>query len=119
MGNILVFLEQAEGLLRSSALSAITLGRAAQKAQGGKLLLLLIGDAVSAAAKEASQFGADGVLTVEAPTLGKYLAETYAPIVVRIAKEQGASVIGATSTSIGKDLLPRIAGMVDAGLAPD
>ena len=41
MGNILVFLEQAEGRLRTSALSAITLGRAAQKAQGGKLLLLL------------------------------------------------------------------------------
>ena len=119
MGNTLIFLEQAEGQLRSSALSAITLGRAAQKAQGGKLLVLLIGDAVSAAAKEASQFGADGVLTVEAPGLGRYLAETYAPILVRVAGEQGATVIGATSTSIGKDLLPRVAGMLDAGLAPD
>jgi electron transfer flavoprotein alpha subunit len=119
MGNILIFIEQAAGRLRPSALSAITLGRQAQKAHGGKLLLLLVGDAVSAAAKEASQFGADGVLTVEAPALGKYLAETYAPIVVRVAREQGATLIGATSTSVGKDLLPRVAGILDAGLAPD
>ena len=119
MGNILIFLEQAAGRLRPSALSAITLGRAAQKAQGGKLLLLLIGDAVSAAAKEAAQFGADAVLTVEAPALGNYLAETYAPIVARLTREQGASFVGATSTSVGKDLLPRVAGILDAGLAPD
>ena len=30
-----------------------------------------------------------------------------------------AALIGATSTSVGKDLLPRVAGILDAGLAPD
>jgi electron transfer flavoprotein alpha subunit len=119
MGNILIFLEQAEGRLRPSALSAITLGRAAQKAQGGKLLLLLVGDTVGGAAQEAAQYGADGVFTVEAPALKNYLAETHAPVLARLAREQGATIIGATSTSVGKDLLPRVAGILDAGLAPD
>ena len=119
MGNVLIYLEQAEGALRPAALSAITFARAVHKAQGGKLLFLLIGDNVKGAAAQAATFGADGVLTVEAPALKNYLAETYAPIVARVAKEQGASLVGGTSTAVGKDLLPRVAGLLDAGLAPD
>ena len=119
MGNVLVFLEQGDGALRPAALSAVTFAQAAHKAHGGKLLFLLIGDNVKAAAEQAAAFGADGVLTVEAPALKNYLAETYAPIVARVAKENGATLIGGTATSVGKDLLPRVAGLLDAGLAPD
>lgn len=119
MGNILVFLEQADERLRPAAFSAITLAQGLHKAGGGKLLFVLIGDRVGGAAREASQFGADAVLTVEAPQLKNYLAETYAPILVRIAKEQGATTLAGCATSVGKDLFPRVAGLLDAGLAPD
>jgi electron transfer flavoprotein alpha subunit len=119
MGNVLVFLEQADRRLRPAALSAISLSRAIHKSSGGKLLFVLIGDSVADAAKEAAQFGADGVFTVEAPQLKHYLAETYAPIIARIAKEQGASIVAGCATSVGKDLLPRVAGILDAGVAPD
>jgi len=119
MGNVLIFLEQADGALRPAALSAISFARTAHQAHGGKLLFLLIGDNVKAAAEQAATFGADAVFTVEAPALKNYLAETYAPIVVKVAKEQGASLIGGTATAVGKDLLPRVAGLLDAGLAPD
>ena len=119
MGNVLIYLEQAEGALRPASLSAITFARAVHKAQGGKLLFLLIGEDVKGAAAQAATFGADAVLTAEAPALKQYLAETYAPIVARVAKEQGASLVGGTSTAVGKDLLPRVAGLLDAGLAPD
>ena len=119
MGNVLVFLEQADRRLRPAALSAISLARAIHKSNGGKLLFVLIGESVADAAKEASQFGADAIITVEAPALKNYLAETYAPILARLASEQGASVIAGCATSIGKDLLPRVAGIIDAGIAPD
>jgi electron transfer flavoprotein alpha subunit len=119
MGNILVFLEQADRRLRPAALSAISFGLAAKKQHGGKLVFLLIGDSVADAAKEAATFGADAVLTVEAPALKNYLAETYAPIIARVAREQAATLIGGTATAVGKDVLPRVAGILDAGLAPD
>ena len=118
MGHISAVLE-ADSALRPSAFSAITFARAAQKACGGKLLFLLIGDNVKAAATQAATFGADGVLTVEAPALRHYLAETYAPIIARIAREQGAVLVGGTATAVGKDLFPRVAGLLDAALAPD
>ena len=119
MGNVLVYLEQADGALRPAALSAISFARAAHKAHGGKLIFLLIGDNVKGAAAQAATFGADAVLTVEAPALKHFLAETYAPIVARVAREQTASLVGGTSTAVGKDLLPRVAGMLDAAMAPD
>jgi electron transfer flavoprotein alpha subunit len=119
MGNILVFLEQAERRLRPAAFSAISLAAALHKANGGKLFFLLIGDSVADAAKEAASFGADGVFTVESPALKNCLAETYAPIVARIAKEQGVSHVAGCATAVGKDMLPRVAAMLDAGLAPD
>jgi electron transfer flavoprotein alpha subunit len=119
MGNVLVFLEQADRRLRPAALSAISLARAIHKSNGGKLLFVLIGESVADAAKEASQFGADAIITVESPALKNYLAETYAPILARLASEQSASVIAGCATSIGKDLLPRVAGIIDAGIAPD
>jgi electron transfer flavoprotein alpha subunit len=119
MGNILVFLEQADQALRPAALSAISLARAVHQAAGGRLLFVLIGDSVGGAAREASQFGADAVFTVEAPQLKHYLAETYAPIIARLAREQAATLIAGCATSVGKDLLPRVAGILDAGMAPD
>lgn len=119
MGNVLVFLEHADGRLRPAALSAISLSRAIHNANGGQLFFLLVGDAVGLAAREAATFGAAGVLVVEAQALKHYLAETVAPIVARVAKEQGATVIAGCATAVGKDLLARVAGILDAGLAPD
>ena len=47
------------------------------------------------------------------------LAETFAPIVARLATENGATVVSATATSQGKDLVPRVAALLDAGMASD
>src|SRR5262249_58941483 len=45
--------------------------------------------------------------------------ETFAPVVAEIARAQGATLISATATSVGKDLAPRVAGLLDAGMASD
>jgi len=118
MGKVLVFVEHVEGHLRTSALPAITFGREAAKQQGGALALLLMGKGVQAAADEAAKLGHD-VLAVDDAGLEHYLAETYAPIVARVAKEQGATLVAATATALGKDLLPRAAALLDAGMASD
>src|SRR5262249_50718472 len=54
-----------------------------------------------------------------APTLEHYLAESYAPVVAAAAKQKNAEVIGATATAVGKDLLPRVAALLDAGMVSD
>jgi electron transfer flavoprotein alpha subunit len=121
MGNVLAFCEfvSASGgaSLRTSALSNIAFARQAAKAHGGEVLILLVGAGAQAASAHASKFG--NVVVVEDGALANYLAETYAPVCARLAKEKGATVVCATATAIGKDLMPRVAALLDAGQASD
>ncbi len=118
MGNVLAFCEFQGASLKSSALSNLTFARAAAAAHGGDVIALLIGKGAAGAGADAARY-AKKVVTVDDGALEHYLAETYAPIVARLAGEQGASVLSATATSTGKDLLPRVAALLDAGMASD
>jgi electron transfer flavoprotein alpha subunit len=92
MGNILALCEFSGSQLRSSALSNLTFARQAAIAHGGEVLILLIGAGAAAAGASAAKF-ASKVITVEDPGLTNYLAETYAPVVARLAIENSASVV--------------------------
>jgi electron transfer flavoprotein alpha subunit len=119
MGNVLVVIETQDGHFRSASLPAVTFGKQMAEKAGGKLSLLVIGAGVDGVAAEAAKYGAAEVLVADHPGLKNYLAETYAPIVAKAAKDKGATVVAATSTSTGKDLLPRVAALLDAGLVSD
>ncbi|HVV87697.1 MAG TPA: FAD-binding protein [Kofleriaceae bacterium] len=118
MGNILAFCEFTADGLRSSALANLSFARQAAAAHGGEVVIALIGAGASAAGPAAAKY-APKVVTVDDPALADVLAETYAPIVARLAGEQGASVVSATATSVGKDIMPRVAALLDAGMASD
>ncbi len=118
MGNVLAFCEYTGSALRSAALANITLARTAAEHHGGDVIILLIGkgaaDAGAAAAKYAKK-----VVVVDDDAVEHYMAETYAPIIARIAGEQGATIVSATATAMGKDVMPRAAALLDAGMASD
>jgi electron transfer flavoprotein alpha subunit len=59
------------------------------------------------------------VVVVDDAALAHNLAETFAPVVAEVAKAQGATLVSATATAVGKDLAPRVAGLLDAGMASD
>jgi electron transfer flavoprotein alpha subunit len=118
MGNVLAFCEFSGSTLRTSALANIAFARAAAAAHGGEVVALLVGAGAQAAGAAAAKY-APKVVVVDDGKLDHYLAETFAPIVARLAKEQNATVVSATATAIGKDLMPRVAALVDAGMASD
>jgi electron transfer flavoprotein alpha subunit len=115
MGNVLAFCEFSGAQLKSSALANLAFARQAAQAHGGNVVALL----VAAAAGPAAAKLAPKVVVVDDAGLAHYLAETFAPIVAEVAKAQGASLISATATTTGKDLAPRVAGLLDAGMASD
>ncbi|MGZ3440366.1 MAG: electron transfer flavoprotein subunit alpha/FixB family protein [Polyangia bacterium] len=119
MGNVLIVVETQDGHVRTASLPAITFGKQMAEKAGGKLSLLVVGGGVDGAAGEAAKYGAAEVLVADHPGLKSYLAETWAPIVAKAAKDKGATVVGMTSTSTGKDLMPRVAALLDAGLVSD
>lgn len=118
MGNVIAFCEFNGPALRSSALANIAFARAAAHAHGGDVVVLLIGAGAQAASAEAAKY-APKVVIVEDGALANYLAETYAPVVAAIAKEHSATLVCATATAVGKDLVPRVAALLDAGMASD
>jgi electron transfer flavoprotein alpha subunit len=118
MGNVLAFCEFSGSTLRTSALANIAFARAAASAHGGEVIALLVGAGAAAAGPAAAKY-APKVITVEDGKLDHYLAETYAPILARLAKENNATVVTATATSVGKDVMPRVAALLDAGMASD
>jgi electron transfer flavoprotein alpha subunit len=118
MGNVLAFCEFQGDALRSSALSNLAFAREAAQAHGGEVIALLVGPGAQAASANAAKY-APKVAVVEDGKLEHYLAETYAPVLAKLAKENSATVVSATATSIGKDMMPRVAALLDAGQASD
>jgi electron transfer flavoprotein alpha subunit len=118
MGNVLAFCEFQGDALRSSALANLAFARTIAAAHGGEVIALLVGAGAQAASANAAKF-APKVVVVEDAALEHYLAETYAPVLARLAKENNATVVSATATSLGKDVMPRVAALLDAGMASD
>jgi electron transfer flavoprotein alpha subunit len=56
---------------------------------------------------------------LDAPELREYLAEPFAEAMSGLAKSLDAEWIGAAATAMGKDLLPRVAARLGAGMASD
>jgi electron transfer flavoprotein alpha subunit len=117
MANVLVVAEFAEDKVKKTTHSAVTFARTAAAALGGTYSILVLGANAGIAADELSKLGAAKVLVAEDASLENYLAETYAPTVAAVAKDFG--VVVAAASAFGKDLLPRVAGELEAGFAAD
>ncbi|MBI4511682.1 MAG: electron transfer flavoprotein subunit alpha/FixB family protein [Deltaproteobacteria bacterium] len=118
MGNVVTYCEYSGSSLRGSALSALNAARQVAAKHGGQVIALLIGKGAAGAASEAKKYAAKA-LVVEDDRLENYLAETYAPVVAGVVTGQGASALVGAANNLGKDLFPRVAALLDAGMASD
>src|SRR5688572_1566186 len=113
MADILVVAELMEKKARKTTRSAIRFA----KDVGGSFDVIAIGEGAKDAASELAQFGAGKVFVAE--VAGGYLAEKYAPTIADLAKKGGYKVVVACASTYGKDLMPRVAARLGAGLASD
>jgi electron transfer flavoprotein alpha subunit len=118
MAPVAVFVESGSEGMRSSALPAFSAARELAKHQGGPVIALVLGADTTAAAGQAAKY-AEKVVRLDAPALAAVLAESYAPVLAAAVKQTGAGALVASSTSTGKDILPRVAALLEAGMASD
>jgi electron transfer flavoprotein alpha subunit len=112
--SILVIAEHDGAHLKSGTLNAVT---AAQKI-GGDIALLVAGSNCKAAADAAAAVaGVTKVLLADAPQYADQLAENVASLVVSVAG--GYTHILAPATAFGKNVLPRIAALLDVAQISD
>jgi len=117
--NVLIIAEQQGGTLKKVSFNALAAGLALAQKTGGELRVALLGSGISTAAEELRAHGGKVLHVLDAPELKDYLAEPYAQAVSSLAKAVGATYVGAAATAMGKDLLPRVAARLGAGMASD
>ncbi len=115
MANVLVVAELLEGKARKTTLCAVTAAKQIAEGTGGSFDILSIGEGAGASAEELTGYGAGKVLKAE--IAGGYVCEKFAPTVAEVAK--GYDVVVACASTYGKDLLPRVAAKLGAGVASD
>ncbi len=121
MATCFAFAESRGGALRKVALEAVTAARkAADASGGGEVHALLIGPpGIGGRAAELGRHGADVVIVVEHAALERYSPEVYAATAAERIKSGGYRAAFFSASVEGRDLAPRVAAKLGAGLASD
>jgi electron transfer flavoprotein alpha subunit len=105
---VLLLAEISNGTLNEATAKALT----AAKALNEPVHVLVAGDKVEAAARAAASLdGIEKVLLADAPLYAHQLAEPLAALIVQLAENYSAIIAAATST--GKNVMPRVAALLD------
>lgn len=111
--SVLIIVEHNNQHLNPAILHAVT---AASKL--GNVDLLVAGSNAAAVVEEAKKVaGVAKVLVADAPYYAEGLAEELAPLVVKLAADY--RYVAATATAFGKNLLPRVAALLDVPQVSD
>ncbi len=115
--KVLVLSEVREGSLRNVSFEAIAAAK--QIADGGEVVGVLLGDAVAGLTGPLFEYGADRVVTVEHPHLKQYTSDGYSQALLAVIEQEQPAGIVFGHTANGKDLSPKIASKLQAGLVSD
>ena len=119
MAKVLTFAEQRDGRLRRASLEAVSEARRLAGALGATVTAVVIGPGGEALAGELGAYGADRVVLFDDAGFSDYATESYARALAQAIAEEKPSVVLVPFTAMGKDLAPRVAAKVGAGLASD
>lgn len=119
MATILVLAEQQAGHLKRSTLAAITVARQLAAKVGGGFDVVAVGQGLAGVGDALQGYGAGTVYLADGPAFASYLAEPYQAAIVAAAQKAGASYVVGPAGTFGKDVLPRVAATLGAGMVAD
>ncbi|MCX6125809.1 MAG: electron transfer flavoprotein subunit alpha/FixB family protein [Proteobacteria bacterium] len=116
--KVLVFIEQRDGKMKSSAFEAMTVG---VKLAGSpaNLAAVIVGAGSAGMASQLAGWGADTVYTADHADLALYNVMTYASGVEAAIKAFTPNVVLGVASPMGRDLFPRLAARFDGGILTD
>jgi electron transfer flavoprotein alpha subunit len=116
---MLVICEQRQGEIKRATYEALSeASRLAAKIEGA-VSALLIGDKVKDKAAGLAQYGARTVFVADDPRLASYSAEGHAGVAKKVCDDLKPDFVFLPATATGKDLAPRLAAKLGAGVASD
>ncbi len=119
MSLITTFAEHRDGEPRRPALETLSQARRLVDAAGGQVQVVFVGPRSDETIATLASYGADRVHVFGAAELGRYATEPYARAVAQVVESTGSDTVLIPFSAMGKDLAPRVAARLDAGLASD
>jgi len=115
--KVLVLAEVKDGNLRNVSYEAIAAAKTVS--EGGEVVGVLLGESVRNLAEGLIHCGADRVVVVENDKISNYSSDGFSQAFLAVVNEEDPEAIVFGHTSLGKDLSPKIASKLDAGLISD
>jgi electron transfer flavoprotein alpha subunit len=107
---ILLLAEHDNASLKAATLNVVT----AASAIGGDVHILVAGQNCRPAADAAAKIpGIAKVLVTDDAAYANFLAENVAPLIVKLVRDNGYTHVLAPSTTSGKNIMPRVAALLD------
>lgn len=116
--KVLVFIEQRDGKIKSSAFEALTLG-AKLAGSASDCAAVIVGKGSEGLASQLAGYGCDTVFVADDAALQLYNPLSYANAIEAAVKEQGAKLLLGIASPMGRDVFPRLAARLDAGILTD
>jgi len=117
--DVWVFVEQEDGRLAEVSLELLAKAQELARTLGSQVCGLLFGHQIGDLAETVIQHGADRVLMADHPELELYRTLPYARVAIDLVRERKPYIFLLGASPIGRDLAPRIASAVRAGLTAD
>lgn len=114
----LVFVEQRNGQLRKSSLEALSEARR-QAGKDSTVTALVVGENVKGLTGAINKCKPDTILVAEGAQFATYSTEAFAAALTAAIKQVDARYVFCANTSMGKDLIPRVAARFDAACLTD
>ena len=119
MYNILVLAEHVEGKIKKTTLELVGKASLLAKELGGSINVCLIGSKTESEVHALAAYGAQKVFLVNQDQLEKYNTIAYTQVLAQVVSESKPTILLATASPMGKDLFPRLAARLKAGLVTD
>jgi electron transfer flavoprotein alpha subunit len=116
---IAVFIEIRDGKIKKASVEALSEAKRRAGELGLETAAVLVGGAVGSLAAELGAYGPAKIFCLESPALADYSAQGFGSALAGFVRETGPEALFFAATAMGKDLAPRVAAALGAGLAPD
>jgi len=117
--DVWVFIEQAEGKIAEVSLELLAKAQELAKTLNSQVCGLLFGYQIGELAETVIHHGGDRVLLADQPELEDYRTLPYARVAIDLVRERKPYIFLLGASPVGRDLAPRIASAVRAGLTAD
>lgn len=119
MGDILFIAEHEEGKLKSYSKELASKSHQLAGLVGGKAIGCLLGRETAALVEALGPFGIERAYALESEALEPYRGDAHAKAMLGLIEKIKPQIILASASTTGKDILPRLAMKLKAGLATD